>query len=51
LGLKTKFDALKSKLHPAYAEPVLRDARWIEPHLASAEDAMAAVGADGRSFR
>lgn len=34
-----------------YAEPVLRDALWIEPHLASAEHAMAAVGADGRSLR
>lgn len=34
-----------------YTEPVVRDAEWIGPHLASAEDAMMAAGANGRSLR
>ncbi len=34
-----------------YAEPVVWDAGWIEPHLASAENAMTIAGADKRSVR
>jgi spectinomycin phosphotransferase len=34
-----------------YAEPVVRNARWIDPHLASAEAAMTGAGADSRSLR
>ncbi|RYF21724.1 MAG: hypothetical protein EOO77_05505, partial [Oxalobacteraceae bacterium] len=34
-----------------YTKPVVRDAGWIEPHLASAENAVVAAGADSRSLR
>lgn len=34
-----------------YAEPVVRDTQWIEPHLASAETAMTGAGVDSRSLR
>lgn len=34
-----------------YAGPVVRDADWIAPHLASAEAAMIAAGADGGRLR
>lgn len=51
LGRMHAADPREASALATYVEPVVRDAGWIETHLASAEDNMTGVGADGRSLR
>lgn len=51
LGRMHAADPTEGSALATYREPVVRDAEWMEQHLALAEDAIEAAGADRHSLR